>query len=112
MWRSVLLAVVFAGVLAGLLAGCGSSGASAGPRLVGSLTEQSGPVSGGGNPAPSTVITVSSLGGIRLGETKAGVDAALGSGTPEPPSGGLTVVGYPAAAMVVSFKNDRVFSIA
>src|SRR4051812_3298805 len=37
MWRSLLLGVV----LAGLLTGCGSSGASAGPGLVGSLTEPS-----------------------------------------------------------------------
>ena len=26
--------------------------------------------------------------------------------------GGLTVVGYPAAAMVVTFKDDQVFSLA
>jgi hypothetical protein len=106
MWRSVAIGVL----LAGMLAGCGSSAASNGD--LGNLTEPRGPGSGGGNPAPSTMITVSSLGGIRLGEGKAGVDAALGSGTPASSSGGLTVIGYPAAALVVSFKNDRVFSIA
>jgi hypothetical protein len=100
--------------LAGVLAGCGSSsrGASMGGSLLGSLAESSGSGSAAGNPAPSMQITVSSLGGIRLGEAKAGVDVVLGSGTPAPRSGGLSVVGYPAAAMVVTFKNGRVFSIA
>jgi hypothetical protein len=58
------------------------------------------------------VITVSNLGGVSLGETKAQVDAALGGGVPAPSVGKLTVVGYPAAAMVVTFKDDQVFSLA
>ena len=108
MWRSVATGVV----LAGVLAGCGSSSASTGAADLGTLAESAGSGSGGGNPALSTVITVSSLGGVRLGEVKARVDAALGGGASAPPSAGLTVVGYPAAAMVVTFQNDHVFSIA
>ena len=108
MWRSVAIGIV----LAGVLPGCGAGNASGGSSDLGALTELVGPGSGGGNPAPSTVITTSSLGGITLGEARARVDAVLGGGSSAPPVDGLTVVGYPAAAMVVTFQNGRVFSIA
>jgi hypothetical protein len=58
------------------------------------------------------VVAVSRLGGVRLGEPKARVDAALGIGASQPPLGGRTLVVYPAADIVATFQNGHVFSIA
>jgi hypothetical protein len=112
MWRTVAIAIVLTPVLVGMLTGCGTSAASQGATDLGALSEPVGSGGGSGHPAPSTVLTVSSLGGVRLGETKAQVDRVLGGGVPAPSVGGLTVVGYPAAAIVVTFKTDQVFSLA
>jgi hypothetical protein len=59
-----------------------------------------------------TLVTVSRLGPVQLGESKADVTRELGGGTAAPGgSGGLVVIRYSDVGLSVTYQHDRAFLI-